>query len=140
MNTFLSCKWTVSRGRDTYGYNICTIRDTRRETRHACNGGGYDMQGTSFGNWLQDTYQARLVAIKTRAHSVVDTDGYHDQPGADLYGLSYHIKGNRCFTDGACGLSSMLKIAEAIGLKAECIYSRKGDLEGIYIIDTQDTD
>lgn len=137
MNTYLEIKWTVSRGRDTYGYNICTIKDTRRDTRHRCNGGGYDMQGTSFGNWLEDTYQARLIEIKDKAHSISDENGWHDQEGGSLYGMVYRTGNNTVMLDGACGLSSMMKIAEAIGLKLESVYSRSG-LKGIYVEDTRE--
>lgn len=137
MNTFLTFKWSTSRGRDTYGYNICTVRDTKRGTRFSCNGGGYDMQGTSFGNWLQETYPKRLLEIAARSHSVSDQDGYHDG-GGDLYGMVYIVGNDSISLDGACGLSSMLNIAKAIGLEVESVYSRKGHLEGVFVTDTKD--
>ena len=137
MNTLLTFKWSISRGRDTYGYNICTVRDTQREKSFRCNGGGYDMQGTSFGNWLQDTYQEKLVAIKNKAHSIVDDNGYHDQKDGTLYGMTYRARDNSVFLDGACGLSSMQRIAQAIGLSYESIYSRRGHLEAIYITEPE---
>lgn len=60
---YLEFKWTVSRGRDTYGYNICTLYvDGERVAR--CNGGGYDMEGTVFGNFLARNYADRLRALK----------------------------------------------------------------------------
>lgn len=137
MNTFLTIKWTTSRGRDTYGYNICTVRDTKRGTRHACNGGGYDMQGTSFGNWLQDTYPERLLEIKSKAHSISD-GSYRQQEGGTLYGMVYRTGNETIMLDGACGLSSMMNVAKAIGLECESVYNRKGHLEGIYISDTRE--
>ena len=59
----LEFKWTVSRGRDSYGYNICTLRaDWRLAAR--CNGGGYDMKGTNLGNWLASEFAGRLLRLK----------------------------------------------------------------------------
>lgn len=64
----LALSWSVSRGRDTYGYNICRLDDTSTEERFKCMGGGYDMQGTVFGSWLEAGYQDRLVELKDRAN------------------------------------------------------------------------
>lgn len=59
----LEFKWTTSRGRDTYGYNVCTLRaDGRKVAR--CNGGGYDMKGTCFGSFLEVAFADRLRALK----------------------------------------------------------------------------
>lgn len=60
--TTLELRWTVSRGRDTYGYNICTLyADGEKVAR--CNGGGYDMEGTCFGSFLAHRYADRLVKL-----------------------------------------------------------------------------
>lgn len=37
----LYIKWGTSRGRDTYGYTTCTLRENGTKLA-ACNGGGYD--------------------------------------------------------------------------------------------------
>lgn len=59
----LEFRWTVSRGRDTYGYNICTLyADGERVAR--CNGGGYDMKGTVFGDFIAKRYADRLLALR----------------------------------------------------------------------------
>ncbi len=60
----LEFKWTVSRGRDSYGYNICTLRVDGAKVS-ACNGGGYDMKGTSFGNWLARAFTPELLKLKS---------------------------------------------------------------------------
>lgn len=55
----LQFRWTVSRGRETYGYNICTLlADGVRVA--ACNGGGYDMKGTALGNFIAANFADRL--------------------------------------------------------------------------------
>lgn len=61
--TTLEIKWTTSRGRDTYGYNVCTLyADGRKVAR--CNGGGYDMEGACLGNWLTYAYPDRLRELR----------------------------------------------------------------------------
>jgi hypothetical protein len=59
----LEIKWTVSRARDTHGYNICTLYVDGRKAA-ACNGGGYDMKGTVLGNWLASAFADRLLKLK----------------------------------------------------------------------------
>lgn len=44
----LQFKWTISRGRDTYGYNICSLYVDGKKVS-GCSGGGYDMMGTCLG-------------------------------------------------------------------------------------------
>lgn len=58
----LRMSWSVSRGRDTYGYNICKLTDGNTGKQYRCMGGGYDMQGTVFGDWLEANYPDRLAA------------------------------------------------------------------------------
>lgn len=61
----LEFKWTVSRGRDTAGYTVCTLyADGIKVAR--CNGGGYDMKGTNLGNWLTSAYADRLLKLHPR--------------------------------------------------------------------------
>lgn len=61
----LEFKWTVSRGRDTAGYNVCTLyADGRKVSR--CNGGGYDMKGTCLGTFIEQAYADRLRELKPR--------------------------------------------------------------------------
>lgn len=59
----LDFKWTVSRGRDTYGYNIVTLRVDGQKVS-SCNGGGYDMKGTALGNWVARAFSAELLRLK----------------------------------------------------------------------------
>lgn len=60
--TVLEFKWTVSRGRDTYGYNICTLYADGRKVAK-CNGGGYDMEGTVLGRFISTHYADRLLQL-----------------------------------------------------------------------------
>jgi hypothetical protein len=63
MTTTLEFRWSVSRGRDTYGYNICTLYLNGRKVAR-CNGGGYDMKGTCYGSFIASHYANRLLGLK----------------------------------------------------------------------------
>ena len=59
----IELKWTTSRGRDTYGYTICSLFEgSHKQT--SCNGGGYDMRGTVVGNWITRTFREELLRLK----------------------------------------------------------------------------
>lgn len=60
-------KWSLSRGRDTYGWTICTayVDDVKVG---GCNGGGYDMEGAALSGWME-----RMV-----------------RPEDKFYGLTWH--------------------------------------------------
>jgi hypothetical protein len=60
----LTIRWGTSKGRDTYGYTTCSLRNQRGKRVAACNGGGYDMRGTVIGNWLAATFPNELRALK----------------------------------------------------------------------------
>lgn len=134
----LTLKWTISRARDTYGYNVVTLTD--EQTGHKCraSGGGYDMTGTVLGEWLASTYYPALLDIASRAHSqyVLDGEKYtrlaNNEAPDSLYGMTAttHAHGGATTVrlDGACGLQSIERIAEAIGLKVRHITNRHGDV------------
>ena len=117
----LSLSWSVSKGANTYGYNICRLDDRNNGKRFRCLGGGYDMIGTVFGEWLEYYYQAELLKIKD----------------CDFYGLMYLADKNKVSLDGACGIESMIRIAEAIGLEVERDYiatgRRRGETVGWFV-------
>ena len=178
MNT-LEFRWTVSRGRDTYGYNICSLyADGRKVAR--CNGGGYDMKGTCLGNFIASHYADRLVKLPLEVFQGHRRNG---QDVTELYGLTYHdpnydpgkavvqrapvfgkpedsgktveqcekegtslgLERYQAFysassnvpterhtvplIDGACGFSSVERIASAIGLGFEYVPVRSKKLE-----------
>ena len=128
----LSLSWSVSRGRDTDGYTICRLDDRNNGQRFKCMGGGYDMVGTVFGQWLAAYYQAELLALKERANYSRSIDGGYTPANRDdsLYGMVYLEKENRISLDGACGLECMIRIAEAIGLEVDRDYIAKGRRRG----------
>ena len=128
----LALSWSVSRGRDTYGYNICRLDDTSTGERFECMSGGYDMRGTVFGEWLAANYQSELLALKDRANYIFPLEGAprHANREDSFYGMRYHEKYPAITLDGACGLECMIRIAEAIGLEVERDYIAKGRRRG----------
>lgn len=144
-SNYLPLSWSVSRGRDTYGYNICRLDDNATGKRYRCNGGGYDMTGTVVGKWLAATYQERLLALQDSAHARYSkADGYKTSSNESgngpnrnkLYGMCYHADENRVSLDGACGLSCMIDIAAAIGVRITSNYNkRKRATDGFFISD-----
>ena len=91
----LEISWTISRGRDTCGYNICRLDDSISGKRYRTLGGGYDMIGTVVADWFEDQYQDKLQALRTDAE-MIDCD--YSVPGYvkhkdQFYGLTYTPKG-----------------------------------------------
>lgn len=127
MSTYLGLKWTTSRGRETYGYNVVTLTDQRTGKRYRAMGGGYDMVGTVFGEWLQETHQDELVQLAAR-------EGWEDPQATrkqvkGFYGAFAYPDG-KIILDGGCGLESMRRIAEVIGVQLERTYKPTGRNRG----------
>lgn len=128
--------WSTSKGRDTYGWNICRLDDCQGRKRYKTIGGGYDMIGTVFGDWLEDYYQADLLElVKTL---MKDPETFQDFgnnritfPG--LYGMSYYPNSGKVSLDGGCGITSMQAIARELGLEVEWEGNRKGHTTGYYV-------
>ena len=128
--THLETRWSISRGRETYGYNICSLWADGRKVS-SCKGGGYDMVGTALGNYVEEAYQDRLLAIADRAAAVwceTETGPYGcERNDKGLYGLSVtrYLDGRTVARiDGACGRSSVEQVIEAIGLRLTYLPSR----------------
>jgi len=102
----LSFKWTVSKARDTYGYNIVTLKVNGKKVAQ-CDGGGYDMTGTCLGNWMEKHFKKELLKFK-----------YNKDGRSDFYGLRLY-KG-RPYIDGACGFSSVERILKKLGYRLNC--------------------
>jgi hypothetical protein len=133
----LSLRWTLSKAADTYGYNALKLTDTRTKRGFRAVGGGYDMEGTVFAEWLTAAHPERLEAIAGRAFNVYTpgrgTDRADIPLGTGLYGLTRTAGTSDVRLDGACGLSSMLAIAEAAGLEVHKFFSNRGRLSGFTV-------
>lgn len=147
--TYLRITWTVSRARDTYGYNVVTLVDTATGKRYRASGGGYDMKGTVFGEWLQDTQQEALRRIADRAHQTVlrseesPWDRLRNALPDSLYGMTNYpattarveLPEHRVSLDGACGFDAMRRIAEAIGLSVRAMDQDRNGNAGGYLVE-----
>jgi hypothetical protein len=138
--TYLSVTWGISKARDSYGYNRVQIIDTNTSKRFSACGGGYDMLGSAFGEWLQKTHQDLLMCYSAMAHDICEQQDtkqwlrYGNKDG--LYGMTLYVRdGNEISVslDGGCGLDCMIKIARSIGLTVDPVktYSRKGQCSGV---------
>jgi hypothetical protein len=128
----LHFKWTVSRGRDTYAYNICTLL-VDGATVGRCMGGGYDMQGTCLGQWIENSFQLELLDKMERKAIIIGARHYDTKAGRvshfPIEGFSgiwlkelqktNGTKEQSITLDGGCGFESMKRIAEAIGIKLQ---------------------
>jgi len=112
----LSLNWTTSKAKDTYGYNRLALKDSRENTLSVTCGGGYDMQGTLLGNFINDNFSELLKRINS----------------GDFYGLTHYnskrhkhqkksSKNTRTYVDGGCGIESMRKILAKIGFEFKFI-------------------
>lgn len=129
---YLALSWSTSKGRDTYGDNICRLDDRETDLRYKCMGGGYDMIGTVIGKWLADVYQDRLNDLFSS--SPVDPDRVYfvqySDPARwlqikDLHGIAKDTKTNEITLDGACSKESMVRIARAIGVSITSDYNKR---------------
>ena len=104
------------------GLNVILTTQDGEEFR--CRGGGYDMAGTVFGDWLQTNYQARIEGL-VRA-------------GIELIGLvPGGLTPGQFYLDGGTGLECMERVAEAIDLQVTRFRVRD-KLAGFVVIDTKE--
>ena len=126
----LAVKWTVSKAQDTYGYNICTVRNLDTAEKFKSMGGGYDLLGSSIGKFIESNFKSELLAIKDKAYYIFDGKLVCTSNDGSLYGFTLIIKNGveSVSLDGACGISSMESILNAMGYTLERVYNldRKG--------------
>lgn len=115
MNKVLEFRWTVSRGRETYGYNICSLWVDNSKVA-SCTGGGYDMAGTCLGEWMASAFLEQLKKLRANYGSRDTAKGF--------YGLRFwrgnkavrkYKEGDKVALDGGCGFESMRRILNKIG-------------------------
>lgn len=121
----LRFKYGVSKGRNTYGYRIVSLY-VNGQKEYSTNGGGYDMRGSVLGRYLTNKFQDELMQNKDLANTTHIQNEKHEwsaqTKGEGLYGMSLLVPQKlkeHVSLDGACGMNSMIRIAEAIGLKVE---------------------
>lgn len=107
MNHELRITYGTSRGAETYGYGVVTLYECGAKKART-SGGGYDMRGTVFADWLSAAYQDRLLVLAKKKRGVFaravwnkamnDESEYVRTDAArkvELYGATYYPKGSR---------------------------------------------
>jgi hypothetical protein len=143
MTKILNFKWTVSKARETEGYNICTLL-VNGEKAASCKGVGYDMKGTCLAEYLCKAYQPQLLAIKDQAyHKVEDIKIEATEKSSlhwtdkrttneqGLYGMTLSVYNDgrdpSMYIVGACGVNSVERIAKAAGIELQSVKVAKND-------------
>lgn len=148
---FITISWAISKGRETYGQNICRLDVRSTNDRYKTLGGGYDMIGSVVGTWLQKHYQTRLVEISSRArlhytrdHTSGSLKNRENKSADALYGMSSYLTPknktgneleNTVLINGSCGINSVTAIALSIGVSISSVANRKGHLTGFMVTD-----
>ena len=145
----LHFKWTISKARNSYGYNVCTLYvDTEKVSR--CNGGGYDMEGTCLGDWVAMKFEKELLKLDKTFYGLTFNDPNY-KPSQEclekeekdlltkLTGLArlqdFYKQSSKLPTekhtipiiDGACGFSSVTTILNAIGFELQFLDRKTND-------------
>ena len=145
---YFRVRWSVSRGRDTYGYNICTVECSRWDVgniKGQCKGGGYDMAATSLAEALGQVpsiaralfdflrlnrHRAYAVTHAPRQTQYAKTEPYDPQL---LYGTFLDIPNNRASFDGGCGIQSLIAAYAAAGITIRADHNKKGYTVGFFV-------
>ena len=129
----LTLHWSISKARDTEGYNVLTFRDARGAKIARANGGGYDLTGTCLADALETLFPVRMLQVATAraARTYHPIGGNCPFPVSDpLYGLTLYLDKDsapvKASMDGACGVNSVENVATAMGLKLTWSVNRKG--------------
>ena len=163
-NEILEFVWTVSKARDSYGYNIMTLYVNDKKVAQ-CNGGGYDMKGTVLGQWIATTFKDQLLKLKQEFCGLTYHDPNYD-PNKEIIkgqtiaerekeGKSLGLERYQAFyaassklptekhiipeINGATGFSSVEKILKTIGCELEYIPSRRNKDNSLYKLVKRET-
>ena len=107
----------VSRGRDTYGYNMVTLSSNTGK-RFRAMGGGYDMHGQVMGEYVQ------FNESPDRLRAVADAD--------DTLPVTV-TPDDKVIVLGASDLTSVMRLMRALGWEVSAIrsFDRKGRVKAI---------
>lgn len=128
----LTFNWTTSRARDSYGWNICTLKGFKGDKIASTCGGGYDMKGTVLGEMINKYFTYELKKLVANSGSMDTPSGFyglsHYNPNAKTSKrrfLKRATSNTRTYVDGGCGFDSMRRILEKIGYKIEFVKETK---------------
>lgn len=113
----------TSRGRETYGYNIVTLTDTKTGKKYRTCGGGYDMTGTVLAEWMGDVLQPALKALlESQGFEPGGYAGPYDaaKEAGRQYGAGISKKGV-AYMDGACGQNTVQALLGKLGYSCQTV-------------------
>jgi len=120
-------KWTTSKAKDSYGYNVCTLKDTRDNKISKTIGGGYDMKGTALGYMINEYLQDEIQKINTKKY--YGLTHYNSKTKKRQDRASKHTKS---YVDGGCGFNTMVDILNKIGFNVKFI--RESNNSSTYLL------
>ena len=128
----LNFNWTTSRARDSYGWNICTLKGFKGDKIASTCGGGYDMKGTVLGEMINKYFTHELKKLIANSGSMDTPRGFyglsHYNPNAKTSKrrfLKRATSKTRTYVDGGCGFDSMRRILKKIGYKIKFVKETK---------------
>tara|TARA_R100001129_G_scaffold168959_1_gene137427 strand:- start:3199 stop:3609 length:411 start_codon:yes stop_codon:yes gene_type:complete len=127
----LKYTYGTSRARNSYGYNIVGLKVDGIRVARTC-GGGYDMQGTVLGDWVERKFWNELLKFDKTFYALkyVNPNWEPSSKGSrtsDLPTEEHTIP----VIDGACGENSVTRIIEHLGYKYNSISWK----DGIYTVE-----
>lgn len=109
---------TVSKAKDTYGYNILTAKAYCQDRPVGdggkigqCKGGGYDMLGTCLAQFLSEAYQKELVAMKDK---LLQMKKQNNTSYAKAF--NYYTQSKKAYIEGGYGYNVVLQYLAILGL------------------------
>lgn len=121
----ITITYGTSRGRDTWGYTIVTLRQQGARgqymepyppRRYSCSGGGYDMRGTVLGKFITDYFREGLKKLSSEEFYGLFFWS-KSAPGKPYRKHVRYHEGDEIVADGGCGWSCMRAIINALGFE-----------------------
>jgi len=123
----LKFKWITSKGRFTYGWNICSLYIDGKKVG-SVNGGNYDMKGSVFGTWVQSQFKDDLINLDKEYNALKFLN--KDRCASSKFHTDVFYSPS---IDGACGFESVSRIVEDLGYKVTFIDDDKN--HQIYVLE-----
>jgi hypothetical protein len=116
--------WSISKAKDTYGYNRLTALDLETKKKYVAIGGGYDMLGTVIGDLVADKLQSH-ISMLTPYYIITNNYGLEKTNSRNaFYGLTFNQLTGKAIIENGCGMANVTKIIEACGYQLTGFYAK----------------
>jgi len=110
----ITLRWGISRGKDTYGYNVLTARDSFSRKRIAdASGGGYDLTNTVLCDVISKLYHKEFQEAYLLLSPYQQRDSFRH--------IQRNLKTGNAWADGAVGEQATRQLLDLVGLDMESI-------------------